>query len=330
MKSFISGKVRREGGNPVKRKPSRTLAERMNPEVLHIVVVYNGLKWLPELLESVRASNTGEVWAIDHGSTDGSWAWLKDNLPENNRTQGPNAGFGLGNNRGMEEAIRRQVDAVHLLNQDARVDPEGMSKMAQWLVERTRAGHAMDVASPIHWDWNGEEPYVHFDQRYARGWRAHSTPFEVPFIHAASWLMSLETVQTVGGFNPAFFMYGEDNEWAHRLKKAGGRFWIHPDGALYHDEKPKPWPQPVVLERMAFADEVIRFFDSTTPPEVWSRSVWRRTLMRAMHPDRWLDVLSGAMWKGERAARQRVQKDVVKWAARRDALQHEQSPHLTP
>ena len=26
MKSFIPGKVRREGGNPVKRKPSRTLA----------------------------------------------------------------------------------------------------------------------------------------------------------------------------------------------------------------------------------------------------------------------------------------------------------------
>ena len=56
------------------------------------------------------------------------------------------------------------------------------------------------------------------------------------------------------------------------------------------------------VERMAFADEVIRFFDSTVPSEVWSRSVWRRTLMRAMHPDRWLDVLSGAMWKGERAA----------------------------
>ena len=59
--------------------------------------------------------------------------------------------------------------------------------------------------------------------------------------------MSLETVQTVGGFNPAFFMYGEDNEWAHRRKR--GPLWIHPDGALYHDEKPKPWPQLVVLEQ---------------------------------------------------------------------------------
>ena len=193
----------------------------MNPEVLHIVVVYNGLKWLPELLESVRASNTGEVWAIDHGSTDGSWAWLKDNLPENNRTQGPNVSFGLGNNRGMEEAIRAS-GCGSLAQQDARVDPEGMSKMAQWLVERT--------GRDTPWMWrphslglDSEEPYVMFDQRYARGWRAHSTPFEVPFIHAASWLM-LETVQTVGGFNPAFFMYGEDNEWAHRLKKAGGRF----------------------------------------------------------------------------------------------------------
>ena len=69
----------------------------MNPEVLHIVVVYNGLKWLPELLESVRASNTGEVWAMTRfdrrvlGVVEGQFA-------RGQQGAGSNLGFGLGNN----------------------------------------------------------------------------------------------------------------------------------------------------------------------------------------------------------------------------------------
>ena len=302
----------------------------MNPEVLHIVVVYNGMAWLPELLESVKASGTGDVWAIDHGSSDGSWAWLRDNLPPSNRVQGPNLGFGTGNNRGMEEALRRGVDAVHLLNQDARVDPEGMKVLAKWVVQREREGHALEVVSPIHWDWKGEEPYKHFDRRYAPQWRNRQEPFEVPFIHAASWLMTRNTVRQVGGFNPAFFMYGEDNEWAHRLKKAGGRFVVHPDGALYHDEKPQPWPKPVILERMAFAAEVTGFFDGQDTAEAWVRGARRRAVARALHPDRWLDTLTGAIWQGERAALRRVRNDIQAWEASRSALAHQPSPHLNP
>lgn len=302
----------------------------MNPEVLHIVVVFNGKAWLPELVDSVQASGTGDVWAIDHGSTDGSWEWLKDNLPESNRTQGPNLGFGTGNNRGMEEALRRGVEAVHLLNQDARVDPQGMKTLADWVVQRESQGHALEVVSPIHWDWSGETPYEHFDKRYAPSWRDHSEPFEVPFIHAASWLMTLDTVRAVGGFNPAFFMYGEDNEWAHRLRKAGGKFMIHPDGALFHDEKPKPWPKQTILERMAFAAEVTGFFDGKTSARDWARASWRRSVVRALHPDRWVDVLSGNMWRGERAAWRRVKADLGAWETSRNNLVNQPIPHLIP
>ena len=175
-------------------------------EVLHIVDLQRpgccGRRRL------VRASGTGEVWAIDHGSSDGSWEWLRDHLPEANRIQGPNAGFGEGNNRGLEEALRRNVDAVHLLNQDAKVDPTGMATQVEWLLDRANRGHRLEVSSPIHWDWTGAEPYWHFDHLYAQGWREQEAPFEVRFINAAAWLMTLDTVRTVGGFNPAFFMYG--------------------------------------------------------------------------------------------------------------------------
>lgn len=299
-------------------------------EVLHIVVVYNGLNWLPDVVDSVRASGTGEVWAIDHGSSDGSWEWLRDHLPEANRVQGPNAGFGEGNNRGLEEALRRNVDAVHLLNQDAKVDPAGMATQVEWLLDRADRGHRLEVSSPIHWDWTGAEPYWHFDHLYAKGWREKEAPFEVRFINAAAWLMTLDTVRTVGGFNPAFFMYGEDNEWAHRLRRAGGSFWIHPDASLYHDEKVKPWPKATILERMAYADEVTRFFEGEDTAEVWRKAATGRAIGRALHRSRWADSLMGTMWKGERAAARRVAEDLPRWTELRAAMRTHDIPHLTP
>lgn len=302
----------------------------MASKVLHIVVVFNGMKWLPQLVDSVQASGTGDVWAIDHGSTDGSWEWLTQRLPESERQQGPNHGFGSGNNRGLEEAIRRGVDAVHLLNQDAKVDPQGMVRQVEWLMSRSACGHRLEVSSPIHWDWDGAQPYHHFDKHYAPQWREHQQPFEVPFIHAASWLMTLDTVKTVGGFNPAFFMYGEDNEWAHRFRRLGGRFWIHPEASLYHDEKVRPWPKTTVLERMAYAEEVRGFFEGTLSAEQWSNLRWSRSVRRATHPDRWLDVVTGAMWRAERQALRRMKADVATWALLRDAMNQQTYPHLNP
>jgi hypothetical protein len=114
------------------------------------------------------------------------------------------------------------------------------------------------------------------------------------------------------------------------LKKAGGAFVIHPAGALYHDEKPKPWPKPVILERMAFAAEVTGFFDGHATAEDWAQGARRRAVSRALHPDRWLDTLTGAMWQGERAAMRRVRKDIHAWEASRSALAHQDSPHLNP
>jgi len=81
---------------------------------------------------------------------------------------------------------------------------------------------------------------------------------------------------------------------------------------------------------MAFAAEVTAFFDSTVTAERWTRSAWRRSVARALHPDRWLDTATGSMWRGERAARLRGQAEASRWEALRTALKHQSIPHLNP
>ena len=41
--------------------------------------------------------------------------------------------------------------------------------------------------------------------------------YEISFLNAAHWFIPKDTVEVVGGFNPYFFHYGEDNEYVNRL-----------------------------------------------------------------------------------------------------------------
>ena len=41
--------------------------------------------------------------------------------------------------------------------------------------------------------------------------------YDIPFAMAAHWLVTKRCLQTVGGFSPTFFHYGEDNNYIHRV-----------------------------------------------------------------------------------------------------------------
>ena len=291
--------------------------------ILFILVTYNAMRWLPDVVESLEASGCGDVWAVDHGSTDGTWEWLVHHLDSDARVRAPNQGFGRGNNRGLRVAQARGYRYVYLVNQDARVEPEGVRKMFEWMEARQ---DDVLVLSPVHQNWGGTKPYPHFERYYAPDWRDHNQPFRVKFINAAAWLMSMRTLRAVGGFNPIFFMYGEDEEWGARLRAVGGAFWVHPGGLVLHEEPTSP-PVAIVLERMAFGDEVTRFFAGRQPASLWRRSFWCRAVPRALQPTRWMHALTGRTLRAERAVKKRMfpalrDWEVLRAQTRQDAVSY--------
>jgi len=64
--------------------------------------------------------------------------------------------------------------------------------------------------------------------------------YSLKFVNAACWLISKGCIETVGGFSPTFFHYGEDVNYCHRLLYHGYEIGVVPDARIYHDREERP------------------------------------------------------------------------------------------
>ena len=62
-----------------------------------------------------------------------------------------------------------------------------------------------------------------------------SDSYESAEICAACWLMPVTLIRRIGGFNPLFFHYSEDNNYYHRLVYHGVKTLLVPKARMYHD-----------------------------------------------------------------------------------------------
>src|SRR5204863_266060 len=85
-------------------------------DVSAVVVTYNALPWLERCLESVRGV---ETVVVDHGSTDGTVAFVRERFPEVALVEEENLGLAYGWNTGVARTSGRYV---LLLNADAWLD----------------------------------------------------------------------------------------------------------------------------------------------------------------------------------------------------------------
>jgi GT2 family glycosyltransferase len=67
--------------------------------------------------------------------------------------------------------------------------------------------------------------------------------YEVPFVNAAGWLLSKKCLETVGGFDPVFFHYGEDDNYCQRVLFHGLKIGVTPQTFLKHDRETRVFKQ---------------------------------------------------------------------------------------
>lgn len=213
--------------------------------VLVIVVTYNGLQLIDKCLQSVaQGASCFQTIVIDNGSEDGTPEHIRHNFPHVRIVEtGTNHGFGKANNIGMKIAINENVDYIFLLNQDAWVEETTISN----LVAASQRNPDFGILSPVHMNGSGNALDYGFLNYIARArckdfisgcLLPRESPiqdvFEVPFINAALWLIPRRTVETVGGFNPFFFHYGEDRDYANRCRHFGLKIGFVPSEKGYH------------------------------------------------------------------------------------------------
>lgn len=201
------------------------------PRVLVIVVTFNALHWADRCLGSLRESSLKpDVLVLDNCSLDGTDDYIEEQFPEVRLIRNDeNIGFGAANNIGLKLALEEGYDYVYLLNQDAWLQKDTLEKMVA-VYEKTRT---YAVMSPVQINAKGR-----MDAKFAKKCKDHlkNEPVsEVPFVMAAHWLISAKALKKVGGFSPAFNMYGEDDNWIDRAHFFGLRAGVVNGAKAVHD-----------------------------------------------------------------------------------------------
>jgi GT2 family glycosyltransferase len=77
--------------------------------------------------------------------------------------------------------------------------------------------------------------------------------FPVKFVMAAIWLLPIICIKKVGGFDPAFSHYGEDNDYVNRVYFHNYKVGVCPSALGYHDRKKrvKTNKQQLFFDRLA-------------------------------------------------------------------------------
>lgn len=213
------------------------------PDISVIIVNYNVKDYLLQCLRSLNASVgsiTTEVIVVDNDSHDGSVDELQPLFPSVRWIAlDENIGFGRANNVGLEHASGRYV---LYLNPDTIIGADTLSVMCRFLDEHPKTGIAgckvlnPDGSFQVACRRGLPTPWVSFCKLFGlqrlfpssklfAGYNLTYLPVDATYavdaLIGAFMVGRTELMRSLGGFDPAFFMYGEDIDLCYRVQQAG-------------------------------------------------------------------------------------------------------------
>lgn len=208
--------------------------------VYTIIVTYNAMPWIDRCLTSLRESTVKTIpIVVDNASTDGTIDYIRRNYSDVILfPQKQNMGFGQANNVGFRYALEHNADYVLLLNQDAALDELALELMLQ-------QSDGESLISPIHLNGDGSLLDYNFKGTLLMSARNNaliddlilnevSPQYPVEMVCAACWLLPITLLKKIGGFDPLFFHYGEDDNYLHRLEYHGVKRLVVPQAFMFH------------------------------------------------------------------------------------------------
>jgi GT2 family glycosyltransferase len=237
------------------------------PNVFSIVVTYNGLQWLKKCIGSLLGSTISlKLIVVDNFSTDGTLEYIRKHFPEVELIENKkNLGFGQANNIGIRKAYDVGADYVFLLNQDAWVEKDTIEK----LVEVAEKNPEFGIVSPMHLNGRGDALDFRFSKwvgpDFCPGFysdlyfqRLKEKVYETSYVNAAAWLISRKCIETVGGFNPLFFVYGEDDNYLQRTHYHKLQVGVYPFAKILHDREEKELHEAFVVHEKKLKRSLLR------------------------------------------------------------------------
>lgn len=280
-----------------------------------VIVNWNTSALLKRCLETVYASSgdiTCHVVVVDNASPDDSVTMVRQYFPQATLiVSETNGGYSYANNLGLRALGYRaagDVDAdapryALLLNPDTEVDPTSLADMVRYMDAHPQVGIAgpkliledgsLDLAcrrsfptpEVAFYRFSGLAKLFPKSQRFARYNMTYvdvDTEIEVDSVVGAYMQVRKACIERVGLLDETFFMYGEDLDWAFRVKQAGWTVMYHPQVKVKH------------IKRAASRRSKKAQFEFTRAMLIFYRKHYRKGTPLPVH----LLVMIGLMAKG--------------------------------
>lgn len=214
------------------------------PRVLAIVVHWRNVDDTAACLRSLAlaAYPALRVAVVDNGSADGAaLAALASELGVRLLVSARNRGFAGGANLGLRLALDEDFAYALLVNNDATVAPEMLSR----LVATAEADPTIGAVGPKVLDAAHPARIWYLGGRW-RGWlvaglgegardgRCWEVAWPVDFVSGCGMLLRCAALRRVGLFDERFFMYYEDADLCRRLATAGYRIVADGRARMWH------------------------------------------------------------------------------------------------
>jgi GT2 family glycosyltransferase len=137
-----------------------------------------------------------------------------------------------GANQGLRVALDAGAGHVIMLNFDVTISPD----MPRKLLEAARANPEYGILSPVQYNYSGDQ----LDENFARMHppeeiaAAKGGLLDAKTVIGAGVLIARRTFDTVGGFDPSYFVYGEEDDFCRRARFHGIKVGVATAATMRH------------------------------------------------------------------------------------------------
>lgn len=240
------------------------------PDLAIIIVSYNVRPLLGECLRSLYASEgcSFQVWVVDNCSADDSAAMVRSEFPQVQLIESPvNGGFAYANNLALRALgfldnpdrpasfPRDAFRYVLLLNPDTLLPPDALRELLAYMDQHPEVGicgpklvrqdGTLDLAcrrsfptpEVALYRMVGLSRLFPASRRFGRYNLTYLDPDEVAEVDSvvgAFMLVRRDAIAQAGPLDESFFLYGEDLDWALRMKQRGWKVMYYPEVTVLH------------------------------------------------------------------------------------------------
>lgn len=263
-------------------------------ELAIVIVNYNTCDLLRDCLHSLAAGGAPAdhtIWVVDNQSRDASAAMVAAEFPHVRLICSPrNGGFSYANNLALHAILAAGTPgAVLLLNPDTIVPPGALGVLCAYLEAHPDVGAVgprlllsdgtLDVAcrrsfpTPVvsFYRMVGLAKLFPRSPRFGRYNMTHldeTTETDIDALVGACMLIRGGVVREVGMLDETYFMYGEDLDYAYRIKELGWRIVYVPAAIVHHLKRQASNQRPFASIRAFYAAMRIfyrKYYAATTP-----------------------------------------------------------------